>query len=153
MSTVTKVVIAISVVGIAGIGIYLYLRKKSVANANIIPSPGLSSSLTQQPGTIIQGVNTSNPLPSTSGAQTTGNITKVTDPPIPWPSDLTAEETTAIKNFCSLPVGIKKKMGLMPNYDLATQWGVVNKLYFKSKKQLLASDEEFNAFKSYMNCA
>lgn len=153
MSTVTKVVIAISVVGVAGLGIYLYLRKKAATNANIIPSPGLSSGLTtsQQTGTTLPGINTSNVAPST--APTTSNIaTKATNPPVPWPSDLTAEETNAIKNFCSLPIGSKKKNGLIPNYGLDSQWGIVNRLYFKSKKQLLATDEEFKAFKSYMNC-
>jgi len=140
MSTGTKVLVIVGVVGVLGVGVFLYLKMKKTPGGTAgtqTPTPGSSgSSLTTNPisgstgSTIGQGPGTSIVTPGVTneelkaGAGEVFEQTKQTieqaidimfkDSPVPLPTDMTLKELQNLKDFCTLPEGKQLAHMLQP---------------------------------------
>lgn len=144
MNTGGKIILAVGFLALSGLGVFLYFKSKINNTTGIQPSG--NDSLTSS-SLDIKGNLTSSISSASSPSALTSN------PPIQLPSDLSAAEMDAVKNFCNLPVGQSTGI-LKPNFDIKTQWGVVNTLYIIHLKGNagMSVNDYFNGLKKYLGC-
>jgi len=172
MSTATKILAVMAVLGVAGAGFYLYLKNQ---NKNSTPVSGGQAGNTLLPGPNPPGSQVQPTKEDMKAAaehvldQTNETVKQAAevlfqDSPVPLPKDMSIMELQGLKDFCSLKEGSKwickpGRPGLsglsMPdcslNMDISTRWGLSNHLQDRSGASI-KMDEYYGKLKSYRGC-
>ena len=175
MNTGAKILLLLGVTGVAGIGIYLYLKNKNaVQTSPSVPStPPAAGLIASQPPTNQYTQPTTKEVASaaTDFIQQTAQQTQQAaqyaykDSPVPLPSDLSVLEIQSLTNYCKLPdgkllnvayhagggSGLFSNTSSSINYDINTKWGLANTLRDRAGQQQ-SYDDYFNKLKTYRGC-
>ena len=151
MSTATKVIAVVGVLGVAGLGLYLYLKsqkKGAVSPEAKTPTHGVpGSDVKTGAGTLVPS-----DLPSTEDlrggakhvlAETKQNAEKAAeilfkDSPVPLPTDMSFAEIQNLNDFCSLPEGKTLICATVPKlseekcFNINTKYGLATVLRERS---------------------